>query len=150
MSRNLSRILALMLLISLSPTNIQSASATHWQICVTATLKGGEELSAECNVLTDNEDGIWELSFCSVFPKVDRYGWLAPVEKWVKHETYKGVTDKQRCPSTKKLKKYVYDVAGGLTLANDELLDTAQLRQYGNKKYKSENIDIKLTLIPNQ
>jgi hypothetical protein len=138
-----------MLLISLSPTNIQSASATHQQICVTATLKGGEELSAECNVI-DEEEPIWELSFCSVFPKVDRYSWLAPAETWVKQQTYKGVTDKQRCPSTKKLKKYVYDVAGGLILANDELLDTHQLRQYGNKKYKSENIDIKLIIRDSQ
>jgi hypothetical protein len=138
-----------MLLISLSPTNIQSASATHQQICVTATLKGGEELSAECNVI-DEEEPIWELSFCSVFPKVDRYSWLAPAETWVKQQTYKGVTDKQRCPSTKKLKKYVYEVNGALILVNDELQDTHQLRQYGNKKYKSENIDIKLIVRDSQ
>ena len=138
-----------MLLISLSPANLQSASATHQQICVTATLKGGEELSSECNVI-DEEEPIWELSFCSVFPKVDRYSWLAPAATWVKQQTYKGVTDKQRCPSTKKLKQYLHEVKGALILANDELIDTHQLRQYGNKKYKSENLDIKLTVRDSQ
>jgi len=149
MRANLSRILSLVLLLSLFPTNIQSASATDYQICATATLKGGEELPADCNVV-DYEDPFWKFSFCSVFPKVDRYSWLTPVEKWVKHETYKGVTDKQRCPGTKKLKQYVYDVEGAIAYVNDEMIDTHQLRTYGNKKYKSENIDIKLTLRPNQ
>lgn len=141
--------MALVLLISLFPTNIQSASATHQQVCVTATNERGEELDSQCNVI-DEEDPVGELGFCSFFPKVDSYGWLASGETWVKNRTFKGVIDNQWCTSTKKLKRYVYDVYFGLILVNGELVDTHQLRQYGNKKIKGDKIDIKLTVKDSQ